>query len=1660
MRADVPTVGATNAPQPRRGGGGTGGVDDGGSGDGDHDAGDHAVAAAVGATWDGVLRRAAAVTAYTSSMPDRPSSSFTHGHGGFTGGAPGAGRDAGAPRGVHATPHAAAAAAHLGPHERDMFLLIVEPVLSTLTAALLASRDRATLARIDAGLRDVAGLAAYFGSLGTLNTTVSLLCRLAMNDLDALVEAADDPAMLDDAAALAERFAGSLSGSGAARASGRFSRVPSLVGLSSAVSTGATAGAGNAFSSEDGFSDGENDGEWGGSGRVLRSASATQRPAHGSGASAAGVPSSPTGGSLLLRRSVLCLRSALSLSSRHAEGLRGSWGDVVALYTRLAAFDCVPHVGIDSDDFAAPNGMRLPSACDAPRPSNDSNPAPQARRRVGSAAAPLSPHFSRYRAHSGAEHRSGDSAGSHPLPAEDALSQLSRCLAGSTRLAAFVSAHQRQSQTQPDLKPAPGAMHQPYGEGGDDDASAPPPTLPPRLRALKLLASAGGVLSRTAQPNRGGDAAPPGGSSSGLWGSLTSLLVGSDDSGVDDDSEAREPIGVSGLTYSESLDILFTGVAAEASRCGALPALLQEAGRLSDTSLSWLVSALAQTRELGDLTPAGLLANAKAMHDATAAAGGDGRGDEDAVAIVASLAAGVEDTAVSVAVSTELLTAVALRNMHRAHTLGPALCDHVTAALRVLSAQTPAQGPTSGGDESSRGGGQLASILRRSQREEAVAAVGEPLVELAERACTYAAERMVVTLLRMAVRTVTVDAPALAAPPPHSAFLQPAHGWQRSPYAQQYLGAGSATTTSTPSSARGGAAGGATVSTPFPRAHSAADLPYAHARSRSGSMAHSPRGGEGLHLEPPLRLASSADAPRVSQLRLATRALAVVLDSLPVESQWFRAVAPRLASASSLLLRLGPSLTQTAPSQRSLSTSEAADTYDLSQAASFLSAVFDALTACAPHFLAAPAVWDALAYAVTLSPSSQLYAEAIAAAKGAGVLPAPSQVAATPAKMPAASNAALVALHPLVCDALTLHASLFRRTLSLLCAYVHPCARENGVAGTAAAVLLSEAESEASAAAAAAAGNEPPGTPKAGGKRGGRRDAFASAGLSRYRSPHKGSQAHAHPVTPPRGGVAGGAVVIRRDSEVAHNGLGNSKVGPSQGNRRSYLDSLAAMVLDEPLADLRAFCGHGALRLLEQLGASVAPGGRLLLAATELAQPANAPLCAIVDGCWSVLLEALSASLRTLHGPWTGVALQSPSLLFAPDQPQPPGEDRRSNLRVLSRFSTQQAAELLLRPAEPSELASLARASCHTAQSASASLTRLLLAPPSLSLDGPTSAPVVLFLSPGGTAGVGTERSAPPLAPGAWLTAFQTCLLPLLSHALGRLDPRASATGFSLETAESIVSVAGTTARSLLAASARLGSDPRFAQLWLTCLRVLLQLLASSAPAAGSVPTPRGPPQVGPRDAAAESEAARSVLHASCAESAKSVIIVLWSDGTLELATAACAAAVAAADAAASAAAKRSAFGSMMTAAFGGSPSSAGPSDSESSWAGGPGGAGMPVVAIDLKAATLQLVDEVFPPLRRALLHVTSPGAHAALLEAEAHVLSSQQSVAAGARGAQAGGAGGVTTGVAAQGSDASQSAAHPPATAQPGGGGGLLGSLLYSFLGGGSGGSGDASDA
>ena len=1911
MRADVPTVGSGTGTPSATGSAGSGGPGGGsktpgsggglasddyshsGSADGDHDVGDHAVAAAVGATWDGVLRRQAAVSAYTSlhhhvytgssasaagvasaaaggaannsairnsggvtsvrgsgratvhpSSPaaaapeptisvdgvanysnSRPATSST----GTTGGSPPAASSGMQPHQHQASP----VHPHLGPHERDMFQLVAEPAMTSLLSVYLVSRDEALLQRIAAGFADVIALAGYFCLPPLLNTCVSLLCQLASNDLEAVLDVCDDSSLLDAASDVAQAVAAAY--------------VPAPPEASAS----------------------------GGDACVASSMAAR-------GASSASTGSRRGGAAFLLSRLRLSLRTALQSSTAFADHLREAWADVTSLYCRLTAYDCLPlqlpnacYVSSDAHsngvvraaaeeagnsgatlqgdditgslpflDIHAPNGARLPSAADpvvaghshneqhqstsghasssASAPggfgsSRDAARSPPLSRRISrnrshsrsslgggsGAAAPGSPHYSMPSSSSSRSSvgRHDGNANASAEGSSDIISLLPSALSGSSRLSAFLRATALEARQRAALGPeavidSTGGISSSAGR----EQRVTTGSLPARLRYRQLMQNAArthelATASSASSSRRNSDAASTvasdvigvgstgSGSTSGggLWGSIASLLVGSEtETDVDEDGTslagaagAEEAVGPNGLTYNESVELAYTAVAAEVTSIGGLDRLLSRCGSLSDVGFSWLLMSLTASHDVSRLTPAGLLK----LSEAAAAA-------PSSVAVnplsskTAEDATAVEDTVIGATFCNELLVAIArISSLARMQQLVPVLIAHYG---KLVVSLTGAQQPSSSSDHSNRdnasGKGELAALLRKSQRESAAEVVGPATLDLVDRAASFVVERATVGLLQLVISQLTPPSPV------HNSHVscEPAmpFGW----YHAHFFGSGALMSRSpslselaSSNGAQGGggnrsrsasllvpsnqASGGAAGSAGGSR-HSISFSPRnnsgSHPTSASSSALTSPSTGSGsgryvstsshasyagpasagvspssssyyassgvaagahhdgsgnyagvgiyfflgsdfyaglggskkqlIAISP--AAAASQHQPAATPLQLATSVLRCVLDCLPLGSPTLRELAPRLSSAAGVMVRL--------IAQATLPASTASAEAHLHQLTSLLALLHDVITACQPSFIAAPACWDFLtfaadgggassAFSAAVGPTARLYEQAIELAKAelCGIATASgdedgTDVTANGHTQHVAVSSAYPSCpteHPLVRQALQLHARFFSRTLASLCFYLHLNAKENGIAGAAAAVLLAESDAVAPSGSLAIGGLAPV-TPQHG-KSGRPSYASVAAGISSPaaagaaaaayagvasrlgRSPQSrqgggGTSTTAYaPATPQRPQQQQPSASLQNApprTPTRSSGWGNNSgdanatpalsalsrvlkrpIDPlssaSHSTGSAYVRRLTSLVLDEPLADLRAFSGQAALRLIEGLASSVAPGGRLVLAHAEVANAANAPLLAAADGCWLQLATSMGCVLLSLQQPPTALT-HAPSLLWSPLADEDPSTSA-------SKFSTDAVASHLLRPLDPSELASVARASRHQLLQASAVLSRLLLAPPPLRLESPSGGKVILFLSPGGTAqqlftppklplssptasssshnvaaadnsstSTGSSLQSPPFLGETWVAAFNGCLIPLLEDAVNRAAASSSAdmnsytpavqahlglAPLTLEAAEHIVSIAGATARALVAASSKLYADTRFGGLWLSCLSLLLRLIAASAPPAGSLSPRSGasassagasaqhaafktlPQQLQPYKAESEADAARSILHAATLESVKNVVIVLWSDGTLDLASASAAAAVGADAAARAGAAQQSFLGSLML----GSQSTSASGTSASAGA-----------SADLKASTVAVIDAVYPPLKQAMLPVLDPAAFAALQQQEKQV--------------------------------------------------------------------------
>jgi hypothetical protein len=162
----------------------------------------------LGTQWDGVLRRQNTVLSYTpsgASLSGVSQSRFGRGRAGSgqgtqvdsalntaseqRGGAGGGGGSGHigvatsiATNGNEEPPMFVLA----GAHERDMFLLIVEPCLHAIITVFETTRDPAVLRRAAVGFRDVALLAAYYNMSGPINALVVAISRSALSDMDAI----------------------------------------------------------------------------------------------------------------------------------------------------------------------------------------------------------------------------------------------------------------------------------------------------------------------------------------------------------------------------------------------------------------------------------------------------------------------------------------------------------------------------------------------------------------------------------------------------------------------------------------------------------------------------------------------------------------------------------------------------------------------------------------------------------------------------------------------------------------------------------------------------------------------------------------------------------------------------------------------------------------------------------------------------------------------------------------------------------------------------------------------------------------------------------------------------------------------------------------------------------------------------------------------------------------------------------------------------------------------------------------------------------------------------------------------------------------------------------------------------------------------------------
>ena len=506
--------------------------------------------------------------------------------------------------------------------------------------------------------------------------------------------------------------------------------------------------------------------------------------------------------------------------------------------------------------------------------------------------------------------------------------------------------------------------------------------------------------------------------------------------------------------------------------------------------------------------------------------------------------------------------------------------------------------------------------------------------------------------------------------------------------------------------------------------------------------------------------------------------------------------------------------------------------------------------------------------------------------------------------------------------------------------------------------------------------------------------------LGGYRSVRGRGGAAASPPPPARHRASNGLAVV--SSTPSHFGDGSASA--------PFDVALAAHVVNAPLADLREFTGQAGLRLLEQLVDGLL---QLQVEVNpEVAGSENGvdpAVAAAVDACWLSVVTAVSSLVVQLSRPLN--ALLEPLSELAPAKARAQVFSQASDYGIggdddgiSASLPTVIHGHYLLRSLSIDELGPVARVQPVLLRTACALLTRLLLASPRVTLrlsraQGDASGaatcsshapeadlqPSVSYVAeadlqqqstygspvarrsmqlqhgqatPPPSAAqrgplwlqlflAGRSSTAPlPLKPEAWSTAFRSAVLPAVRNTMVLLKGRCT-----LESVEPIVALTGTTARALLSASSALvTSRPTdFAALWLGTLRLLLQLLHATAPAADATAAHVG--GVGARVNTAgpvggESTAALAAAYDAAHECTLNVLMVMWGDGTLELVE------------------RLAGSGDNLVHVGTGVPH------------------GTP--ALTLRSTTLQLIDATFPRLRGEIAAVVDPATYAIAQAAQA----------------------------------------------------------------------------
>lgn len=823
-------------------------------------------------------------------------------------------------------------------------------------------------------------------------------------------------------------------------------------------------------------------------------------------------------GALLLRRMLLGLRSLLGIVSSHAESIREGWRNVVEVILRLAINDCLPPDFLDCDDFRAPNGMQLPSVAT----SHAGDTAGVGADESGAGVSSMQPllasacNFRSYQqvaslSHDGRHHDHGD-ASSHPLKG-DPVASIPLLLSGSNYLREAVERHKRA------IAAATAAAATAAAAAAVTNGTAAGPTAAPAAAAAS--AQLGGQ-----EPQRGGG---------GLWGTLTSLFGGFANASESNDKD----------TVAETV---LTAVAAEVTRTRALTLLIAKSSVLPDQVLGHLLQALVTVRDPSALAAA--LGSDHAVHpDNPAAHRGMQASSDDSSA------------AVSAVVVLEILSSLAIRNIHRIHLVLPLLTYYYRHAMGLAAAEV---------------GG---SRQHKQQQHQA----------LPSRSACYVAERATVNLLRVSLKAFAADETLIAAQRDAAAALQGPR-YQFSPS----------------SSSSAGEAGHNDGGDDEDHDHHNAGIDaatFARTSGMSADVIGTPVAPRPHVTIPSLSPTGSDGDGRMAPIAV-VRACLESLSGLPEPT--FALIAPRLSCGISLLLHIGPSLQHvcslgSTDMDAVVAIGTAPDAESAGGLRPFFELVLGYLDRCHRFFFAAPAVWDVL----TRLSTSGVTADVVTAAAAVPVADAShagndAQTAAAPDGIDEAAAARQSPLLPHVQQAavtslLRLHGDVFESCLRFLLRYSDPCLVEDAAAGCAAAVYLSELHDASSGGGAQAVGSAPT-MGGLNGPGGAATSAAASGGgqgpprrrLGSWRSERVGSDG---------GGGRGAHTMLvaalapggaSSDDDRSHPGLllPPSSSASSSSSPSEYETTLRSLVADQSTLELREFASQASLRLLEQLAAS------------------------------------------------------------------------------------------------------------------------------------------------------------------------------------------------------------------------------------------------------------------------------------------------------------------------------------------------------------------------------------------------------------------------------------------------------------------------------------------